>query len=73
MEYEYLVGLKKHSSWRLLNADSAPLILSFFYRVFTKENRRTIPAEEMTAKLEDYLFHLRTILGEEAYPRPAKA
>lgn len=73
MEYEYLVGLKKHPSWRLLNADSAPLILSFFYRVFTKENRRTIPAEEMTAKLEDYLFHLRTILGEEAYPRPAKA
>ncbi len=73
MEYEYLVGLKKHPSWRLLNADSAPLIISFFYRVFTKENRRTIPAEEMTSKLEDYLFHLRTILGKDAYPRSAKA
>ncbi len=73
MEYEYLVGLKKHPSWRLLNAVSAPLIISFFYRVFTKENRRTIPAEEMTAKLEDYLFHLHRILGEDAYPRSAKA
>lgn len=73
MEYEYLVSLKKHPSWRLLNADSAPLIVSFFYRVFTRENRRTIPAEEMIAKLEDYLFHLRTILGETAYPRSARA
>lgn len=73
MEYEYLVGLRKHPSWRLLNADSAPLIISFFYRVFAKENRRTIPAEEMTAKLEDYLFHLRRVLGKDAYPRPAKA
>ena len=73
MEYEYLVGLKKHPSWRLLNADSAPLIIGFFYRVFTRENRRTIPADEMTAKLEDYLFHLRRILGDDAYPRPARA
>jgi hypothetical protein len=73
MEYEYLVGLKKHPSWRLLSADSAPLIIGFFYRVFTRENRRTIAADEMTAKLEDYLFHLRRILGEQAYPRSAKA
>jgi hypothetical protein len=73
MEYEYVVGLKKHPSWRLMKADSAPLIISFFYRVFTKDNRRTIPAEEMIEKLEDYLFHLRAILGEDAYPRAAKA
>lgn len=72
MEYEYLVGLKKHSSWRLLGADSAPLIISFFHRVFVKGNRRTIPAGEMISGLEDYLFHLRRILGEDAYPRPAK-
>jgi len=73
MEYEHLVGLRKHPSWRLLKADSAPLIISFLYRVFTKENRRTIPAGEMVAKLEDYLFHLHTILGTDAYPRSAKA
>jgi hypothetical protein len=73
MEYEYLVSLKTHPSWRLLSADSAPLIIGFFYRVFTRENRRTIAADEMTAKLEDYLFHLRRILGEDAYPRSAKA
>ena len=73
MEYEYLVSLKKHPSWRLLNADSAPFIISFFYRVFTRENRRTVSADEMTACLEDYLFHLRRVLGEGAYPRSAKA
>jgi len=72
MEYEYLVGLRKHSSWRLLSADSAPLIISFFHRVFTKGNRRTIFAGEMVSALEDYLFHLRRVLGEDAYPRPAK-
>ncbi|BBO87103.1 DUF3375 domain-containing protein [Desulfosarcina ovata] len=73
MEYEYIVGLKKHPAWRLLNADSAPLIISFFHRVFTRENRRTVPSEEMTARLEDTLFHLRRVLGESAYPRSAKA
>jgi hypothetical protein len=73
MEYEYLVGLKKHPAWRLLSADSAPLIIGFFFRVFTRENRRTIAADEMTAKLEDFLFHLRRILGQGAYPRSAKA
>jgi len=72
MEYEYLVGLRKHSSWRLLGADSAPLIISFFHRVFVRGNRRTIPAGEMISALDDYLFHLRRVLGEDAYPRPAK-
>ncbi|PID39545.1 MAG: hypothetical protein CR984_06585 [Proteobacteria bacterium] len=73
MEYEYLVGLKKHPAWRLLNADSAPLIIGFLNRAFVKENRRTIPAEELTSKLEDYLFHLRRVLGDGAYPRSARA
>ncbi len=57
----------------MLTADSAPLIISFFYRVFTKENRRTIPADEITSKLEDYLYYLRGVLGDDAYPRSAKA
>lgn len=73
MQYEYLVGLKKHSSWKLLGADSAPLIISFFHRIFIKGNRRTIPASDMIAGLDDYLFHLRRILGDGAYPRQARA
>jgi hypothetical protein len=31
MKYEYLISLKKHPAWRLLLADSAPLIISFFH------------------------------------------
>ncbi len=73
MQYEYLIGLKKHPSWKLLAADSAPMIIGFFHRAFIKKNRRTIPADEMVSLMEDYLFHLHRILGKEVFPRSAKA
>lgn len=73
MQYEYLVSLKKHPSWKLLAADSAPMILGFFHQVFIKKKQRTIPADEMTSMMEDYLFHLHRILGEDVYQRSAKA
>jgi hypothetical protein len=72
MQYEYLIGLKKHSSWKLFSADSAPMIIGFFHRVFIKKNRRAIPADEMVSLMGDYLFHLHRILGKEAFPRSAK-
>lgn len=72
MEYEYLTGLKKHASWKLLAADSSSLIISFFHRVFIKGNQRTVPVDEMESRLEDYLFYLRRILGDNAFPRQAR-
>jgi hypothetical protein len=72
MEYEYLVKLKSHPAWRLLNAGTAPFIISFFYLVFIKPNRRAIPAEELISKLDDYLYHLRKIHGDYLFPRTAK-
>jgi len=72
MQYEYLVSLKKHPSWKLLAADSAPMILGFFHQVFIKKKQRTIPADEMISMMEDYLFHLHRILGEDVYQRSAK-
>jgi hypothetical protein len=72
MEYEYLVRLRNHPSWRLMTADSSPFILSFFHRAFIKPNRRSIPAVELIDKLDDYLFHLREVYGEGIFPRPPK-
>jgi cell division protein FtsB len=72
MEYEYLVKLKSHPTWRLLNAGTAPFIISFFYLVFIKPNRRAIPAGELIAKLDDYLYHLRKIHGDWLFPRTPK-
>jgi hypothetical protein len=72
MEYEHLVKLKNHPAWRLLNAGSAPFIISFFYLVFIKPNRRAIPAGELITQLDDYLYHLRNNHGNWLFPRTPK-
>ena len=72
MDYEYLVKLRKHPTWRLLNADSAPLIISFFYKCFIKPNVRALTQGELENSLEDYLFHLRDIYGESLFPRSSR-
>lgn len=74
MDYEYLVKLKHHHpSWRLLNADSAPLIISFLFYAFIEPNQRAITRAELVEKLNDYLFYLRRSHGDKLYPRPAQA
>jgi hypothetical protein len=42
-----------HPAWRLLAADNAPLILSFFELAFIRPNRRAIPAPELNAQLDE--------------------
>lgn len=72
MDFATLDALRKrHPAWRLLLADSAPLVASFLHRAFVEPNLRTIARPELVAKLEDYLFHLRERLGEGSFPRPA--
>ncbi len=74
LNYEYLLRLKQtHTTWQLLHADSAPLILSFFYRVFIVSNRRTYSYTELISKLDDYLHQLRQDYGDTLYPKSAKA
>jgi len=72
MKHDYLLKLRQHSTWRLLCADNAPLIISFFYRVFIVPNRRSLKQRELTEKLEDTLYHLRQI-HKKKYPKSAKA
>ena len=69
MEYAYLLSLKKHPAWRLLSVDSAPLIISFFHLVFIQANRRAVKADELTAMLDDYLYQLHQVYGEDLFPR----
>jgi hypothetical protein len=69
MEYEYLLSLRKHPAWRLLTADSAPLIISFFHSAFIQANRRAITAGELAARLDDHLHQLREAYGDDRFPR----
>ncbi len=72
MDYSTLDLLRReHPAWKLLLADSAPLIISFLHRSFIRPNLRSLPQGELTARLEDDLFRLREQLGEDAFPRSA--
>src|SRR5690625_939205 len=72
MDYDRLVGLRQHHpAWLLLAADSAPLVIGFLHRCFIEPNVRTISEQDLVVKLDDYLFHVREILGEDAFPRAA--
>ncbi len=73
MNYELLESLRKnHPAWRLLRADSAPLVASFLHKVFIAPNVREIAQMDLQEALEDELFALRERLGEESYPRSAQ-
>jgi flagellar motility protein MotE (MotC chaperone) len=64
---------RRHPAWRLLMADSAPLIASFLHRVFVASNVRTMAQADLAETLEDELFALRERFGAEAFPKPALA
>ena len=72
MDFNRISGLRSHPAWRLLQADSAPLIISFLFRAFIITNQRSITAEELTTRLDDYLHHLRETTGENRFPRKGR-
>ena len=73
MDYATLESLRKnHPAWRLLCADHAPLVASFLNRVFVVPNRRTMPQADLVEALEDELFALREIYGQDAFPLQAQ-
>ncbi|WP_435105342.1 DUF3375 domain-containing protein [Arhodomonas sp. AD133] len=72
MEYDRLSILRRsHPAWRLLLADHAPLIASFLYATFVGSNVRALAESELTAKLEDQLYHVRAAHGADSFPKPA--
>jgi hypothetical protein len=73
MEFEEIAWLRANNpAWRLLRADSAPLVLSFLNRVFVEQNVRSIPAAELASRLDDELY-ARNEHAAHSFPRPAKA
>jgi flagellar motility protein MotE (MotC chaperone) len=74
MDYRSLELLRhKHPAWRLLAAGNAPLIVSFLYATFIKPNLRTLAQQDLAARLDDHLYHLRTVFGDDAFPQAAAA
>jgi len=70
MDFIYLESLKNnHPAWRLLNAEKSPFVISFLNRVFIEPQLRGIKESQLREKMEDYILHLNSIYGEDAYPR----
>ena len=67
---------RQHPAWRLLAADSAPLVASFLHRVFVVPNVRVMAQSNLTEALEDTLYGLREQLGAKAgvkaFPKSAQ-
>ena len=73
MDHPTLDALRRqHPAWRLLAADSAPLIASFLHRAFVLPNVRVMDQSSLAEALEDSLFDLRQQLGPAAYPKAAQ-
>jgi len=71
--YDEIAWLRVNSpAWRLIRAESAPLLLSFLHQVFVQENVRSIAATELASRLEDELYALNERMPK-SFPRPAKA
>jgi flagellar motility protein MotE (MotC chaperone) len=74
VNFDEISSLRTHSSaWKLLRADNAPLILSFFGKVFVEENIRSISSTDLVSRLDDELYALHERFGEATFPKAAKA
>ncbi|WP_300602670.1 DUF3375 domain-containing protein, partial [Trebonia sp.] len=73
ISFDDVAWLRANSpAWRLLRADSAPLVLSFLHRVFVADNVRSIAATELASRLDDELYALNE-RTPRSFPKPAKA
>lgn len=72
MDFYAINNLRENNpGWSLLRAQNAPLAISFFIKAFTGPNQRDIGRQELIDHLDDVLFGLRDVFGEDKYPRPA--
>jgi len=73
LDYQTLEALRQnHPAWRLLASPHAPLMASFFQQVFVDQNARVIPQADLVEALEDELFQLRDMLGDNSFPKSAQ-
>jgi hypothetical protein len=71
--FDDIAWLRANSpAWRLLRADSAPLVLSFLHRVFVADNVRAISASDLESRLDDELYAMNQ-RQPGSFPRKARA
>src|SRR5690606_35642055 len=79
VQHDDVDSLRRSSAaWRLLRADTAPLVLSFLGTLFVEENVRAIPESDLVARLDDHLWAVdgraaRSAGTEPRYPRAPQA
>lgn len=70
MEHDELIALRRHHpAWRLLTANSAPLIIGFLHQAFVTPNLRAIAEDDLEEQLADYLHDLRHSHSADHYPQ----
>jgi len=75
VDYDRIVALRQHSAaWRLMRADTAPVVLAILGRIFVEDNHRTVPASRLVAMVDELLDAANEAAGgdDTAYPRSAK-
>ena len=79
MDHATAAYLRANSrAWRLLRADSAPLILHVLGQIFIVDNVRTIAEPDLLSRVDDLLYAVNRTLRDPdtdtaAYPRTARA
>ncbi len=77
MDHDEVAYLRENSpAWRLLRADSAPLVLATLGQIFVVDNVRTIAEHDLLARVDDILYAANAASGPGSpprYPRPARA
>jgi Protein of unknown function (DUF3375) len=72
LDIESLESLRvNHPAWRLLCAESAPLIASFLDRTFIQPNVRSISQADLVEILEDELYIQKERQGKQAVKKSA--
>jgi Protein of unknown function (DUF3375) len=73
VSFDDIAWLRANSpAWRLLRADSSPLVLSFLHRVFVVDNVRAISASDLESRLDDELYALNQ-RQPGSFPKKARA
>ncbi|MGI9335583.1 MAG: DUF3375 domain-containing protein [Gammaproteobacteria bacterium] len=73
MDHDHLEQLRRgHPALKLLRSDNLALIVSFLHHVFVEPNERALQFADVASRLDDYLFALRELHGDEVYPRTGR-
>lgn len=73
MDYSYIrYQVANNKALQLLRATNAPLIISFLFTQFKKQNRQVVISTELQNSLNDFLLQLNEDDGKEIYSEEAK-